>query len=366
MRGWAAAIALTGAVLWACSASAAHSPPQQAPAQHRLLVGGVENDGMFGATSAYMSMAKMANFQLIVLSSVWRHGRTTPDSQELGRLVSSARAARNAGIVPVIAVYSFAHDTPTTPGQRGDFVQYAATIEEAIPNLRYMSIGNEPNSTLFWRGGTRTAANAYYLLLAQAYDVLKVNNPRITVIGGSLASRHNAVNFIRDLGAAYRTSRRGRPFMDVFSLHPYPPNSGVPPTVGYGDYSTSIGIADYPRLVQLLASALGTVPPIAYGEYGIETRVPRGALSNYNGAQPHAVDAVTEARQADDYVAAIEMAACQPRVKMLLFFHVDDETSLRTGLQTGLFYPSGQPKQSLQPVSQAALEAENGKLKCGA
>jgi len=49
---------------------------------------------------------------------------------------------------------------------------------------------------------------------------------------------------------------------------------------------------------------------------------------------------------------------------MLLFFHVNDETSL-SGLQTGLFYPSGQPKRSLGPVAQAALDAAEGKVRCG-
>jgi len=311
-----------------------------------------------------MSMARSANFRVIVLSSIWRRGETAPDSQELARLTASARAARNAGIVPVIAVYSFARDTPLSTKQRGDFVEYAAAIEKTVPNLRYISIGNEPNSKVFWRGGTRAAAVAYYQLLAQAYDVMKAIDPHITVIGCSLASRHAAATFIRAMGAAFHASGRGRPFMDVFSLHPYPPNSSVPPTIGYGDASSSIGIADYPRLVRLLRSALGTAPPIAYGEYGIETRVPRGALALYDGAQPSAADAVTEARQAADYVAAIEMAACQPLVKMLLFFHVNDETSL-SGLQTGLFYPSGQPKSSLGPVAQAALDAAEGKVRCG-
>jgi hypothetical protein len=319
---------------------------------------------MYGATSAYMSMASSANYRVIVLSSLWHRGETAPDGQEVTRLVASARAARNAGIVPVIAVYSFARDTPVTTEERGDFVEYAAAIEQAVPNLRYISIGNEPNSKVFWRGGTTAAAAGYYRLLAQAYDVLKAIDPHITVIGCSLASRHAAATFIRAMGTAFRDSGRGRPFMDLFSLHPYPPNSSVPPTVGYGNSSSSIGIADYPRLVRLLRSALGTAPPIVYGEYGIETRVPRGALALYSGAQPPAADAVTEARQADDYVSAIDMAACQPLVKMLLFFHVNDEISL-SGLQTGLFYPSGRPKSSLGPVAEAALDAENGQVHCG-
>ena len=49
---------------------------------------------------------------------------------------------------------------------------------------------------------------------------------------------------------------------------------------------------------------------------------------------------MSEARQADDYVEAIRLAACQPLVRMLVFFHVTDESAL-TGLQTGLYYPNG-------------------------
>jgi hypothetical protein len=347
----------------AAAALLASAGAQAASPAHPLLVGGVEDSAMYGASNAYMGLARSANFRMIVLSSIWRRGEITPDAQELARLVSSAKAARNAGITPVIAVYPFARDTPVTADARAQFVVYAVAIEHAIPNLRYMSIGNEPNSRVFWAqrvGGG--AAATYYQLLAQAYDVLKVNDPKLTVIGCSLAAQHAPARFIRELGVAFRSSGRGRLFMDLFSLHPYPPNPDVPPTVGYGD-SSSIGIADYPRLVSLLTSALGTAPPIAYGEYGIETRVPRGALSMYSGAQPATAGAVSEYRQAEDYVAAIGLAACQPLVRMLLFFHVNDETSL-SGLQTGLFYPSGQPKRSLEPVAQAAQEAAQGQVNC--
>ena len=73
---------------------------------------------------------------------------------------------------------------------------------------------------------------------------------------------------------------------------------------------------------------------------------------------------VSEARQADDYVSAIDLASCQPLVRMLVFFHVTDESAL-TGLQTGLFYPNGRPKQSLGRVAAAARAAEEGQVKCG-
>jgi hypothetical protein len=72
---------------------------------------------------------------------------------------------------------------------------------------------------------------------------------------------------------------------------------------------------------------------------------------------------VSEARQADDYVEAIRLAACQPLVRMLVFFHVTDESEL-TGLQTGLYYPDEKPKQSLRRVAAWAQSAENGQVRC--
>ncbi len=345
---------------------------------HPLLVGAVEDGAKYISPSLYMQLAHSANFRVVALSSVWRRHRVTPDGPELARLTAAARAARNSGITPVVAVYYFGTETPLTAQDRGDFDQYAATIARAIPDLRYMSIGNEPNNGLFWRPqfgpeGSDAAAEGYFLLLSQAYDVLKIVDPRLTIIGGSLAARgsdnpnatrktHSPTRFIEDLAAAVRASGRTRPFLDILSLHPYPPNSSVPPTVGYGD-SSSIGIADYPRLVKLLTRTFGRPLPIAYGEYGIETRIPRGDQSLYNGIQPPAADAVAEARQANDYVSAIALAACQPLVRMLLFFHVTDESSL-AGMQTGLFYPNEQPKSSLGPVAAFAQVAETGQARC--
>jgi hypothetical protein len=345
---------------------------------HALLVGAVEDGAKYLSPSLSMQLAHSANFRVVVLSSVWHRHRISPDGPELARLTAAARAARSSGITPVVAVYCFDTDTPVTPADRGDFDQYAATIVRAIPDLRYMSIGNEPNNGLFWRpqfgpGGSDAAAQGYFLLLSQAYDVLKIVDPRLTIIGGSLAARgsdepsaarktHSPTRFIEDLAAAARASGRTRPFLDILSLHPYPPNSSVPPTVGYGK-SSSIGIEDYPRLVQLLTRSFGHPLPIAYGEYGIETRIPRREQALYEGVQPHTAGAVDEARQANDYVTAIALAACQPLVRMLLFFHVTDESSL-SGMQTGLFYPNDQPKSSLGPVAAFAEVAETGQARC--
>ena len=89
----------------------------------------------------------------------------------------------------------------------------------------------------------------------------------MTVIGGSLAARGGdnprssrpsafADRFIEDLGAAFRASGLAKPPFDLFSIHPYPANSSIPPTAR-DPHSTSIGIADYPKLVWLLTRAFG-------------------------------------------------------------------------------------------------------------
>ncbi len=72
---------------------------------------------------------------------------------------------------------------------------------------------------------------------------------------------------------------------------------------------------------------------------------------------------MSERRQADDYVEAIRLASCQPLVRMLVFFHVTDESAF-TGLQTGLYYPNERPKESLGRVAASARAAENGQVKC--
>jgi hypothetical protein len=249
---------------------------------------------------------------------------------------------------PIVAVYSFGRVTPATPTARAQFVRFAASIPRLLPAVRTVSVGNEPNNDVFWHG----SAAAYEVLLAQAYDALKSVSPRVTVIGGSVAAR-GAVPFIRALGAAYRASGRERPLLDAFSLHPYGESSAVPPTRVHrrGD---RLGIADYPRLVRLLRAALGRVPQIVYGEYGVQSQIPPREQRNYAGYEQLSVHAVPEATQARYYREAVELAACQPRVTMLLLFHVFDEWNLLR-LQTGLYYADETPKRSVRSVADASL-----------
>ena len=62
---------------------------------------------------------------------------------------------------------------------------------------------------------------------------------------------------------------------------------------------------------------------------------------------------------------AIHLAACQPLVRMLLFFHVSDETQL-AALQTGLYWADDRPKPDRESVATTAEAAQRGKLSCHA
>ena len=66
--------------------------------------------------------------------------------------------------------------------------------------------------------------------------------------------------------------------------------------------------------------------------------------------------AVAPATQAAFYRQAIELAGAQPTVRMLCFFHVDDETRL-AGLQSGVRYADGTAKPSLECRSHDATRS---------
>jgi hypothetical protein len=129
----------------------------------------------------------------------------------------------------------------------------------------------------------------------------------------------------------------------------------VPPTRSH-PYTTTIGIADYHKLRNLLSTAFagthqaGRDLPIVYGEYGVETTIPTAKADLYTGSE--VVKTASEQAQAGYYRTAIELAACQPTVRLLLFFHVEDEPRLE-GLQSGTRYADGTAKSSLAPVRDA-------------
>ncbi len=332
------------------------------------LVVGVVDDAAKWAPDPNRSLAeaRSSGFDAIVISAVWKRDATAAvDLPPLRRAVHAAVANK---VEPILAVYQLSSSTPDTSADRAAFAAYTAALARDLPSVRQVIVGNEPNLNLFWQpqfgtDGSDVAAASYEALLATTYDALKALSTPPDVIGGGLAPRggddataarqtHSPTVFIRDLGAAYRASGRSMPLMDAFSIHVYGESPHIPPALAHSR-TTSLGIADYHHLVALLGSAFdgtaqaGSELPIVYGEYGVETSVPEGKASLYQGRE--VVSAVDPATQAAFYRQAIDLARHQPTVRMLCFFHVDDESRL-VGLQSGVRYVDGTPKPSLDAV----------------
>jgi hypothetical protein len=333
---------------------------------------------------ARMDRAALAGFGVLRMTAIWSPGEQTVGGDDLVALRNASASAQLDGVRLILTIYS--RDSKTTPlssRARGEFAQYAASIARRFPAVRDFVVGNEPNLNRFWMpqfgaGGADLAARSYERLLAATYDALKSVSPDVNVIGGALSpsgqdkansvrQTHSPTVFIKDLGAAYRSTGRRRPIMDMFAIHPYVIPSRLPPSFAH-PRTTTIGIADYPKLVRLLTSAFagtaqrGETLPIVYDEFGYQSVIPVRKRSVYQhlGA-PAARDAISEALQATYYRQAFALAACQPTVAGLLIFHVADERDAR-GWQSGVYYADGTPKSSLAAVRNAALAAQGGAL----
>ncbi|HMC75699.1 MAG TPA: hypothetical protein VKH34_01155, partial [Vicinamibacterales bacterium] len=338
-------LALLGGLM-AALATAAPSPA----APRKLAVGASESASLVAdpvVAKTRMDLALLAGFNEIEVRADWSRGKTAPTADELAAFQASADAAQLDAIKLVIAVDTGGNrQTPLSNRDRTQFARYAASLAQSLPYIRDFIVGNEPNLNMFWmpqfdKRGRDLAAPAYEALLAHTYDALKTVSTQITVIGGAVSPRgadrasssrqtHSPTTFLRDLGVAYRRSRRPAPIMDMLVIHPYGESSRTPPTALHPK-STSISIADYPKLVKLLRDAFrgtaqrGASLPILYGEYGVQTRIPADKLTSYfNVGIPMTRDAVPEALQGAYYKRALQLAYCQPTVAGLLFFHVSD------------------------------------------
>jgi hypothetical protein len=355
--------------------------------QERIWVGAIEDSVKQpdpAVADQQVALASQAGFDALNVTTSWEPGQTRPTEPELLVLRNVAAGAERRKIRLIVSVYHLRNRfTPVTPELRDEFAEHMASLARALPSVRYFAVANEPNLNGFWfpqfdESGQDIAAPTYTALLARAYDELKAVSPKINVLGGNLSprgadnpesSRHtqSPTAFIRDMGRAYRASGRTKPLMDIFAIHPYLERSSIPPTRRH-PIGTSIGIADYDKLVSLLGEAFDGTPqpgselPIAYTEFGVQSTIPESAQQPYTNLQsPLGLDAVPERTQVDFYRQAVELAACQPNVVGLLFFHTRDEADLNRW-QSGLYYADGKPKSSLPGIRQVAEQARRGEL----
>ena len=373
-------------LLAALGAFATLVAPGLATAGPGLVVGAVEDDvraSTLVEAETQMTSLRLSGFRAVRVTSYWTPGLTRPSDDELRVLRNVGDAALANGVRVYVTVMSpGSRTTPLTDEDRAEFASYAAAIVRSAPSLGHVIVGNEPNLNRFWLpqfglDGTSAAPATYLALLAQTYDALKAVSPEIRVYGGALSPRgsdrpggsrptHSPTGFIRELGAAYRASGRDRPVMDAFVIHPYADNSSQSPATAHPN-STTIGVADYGKLVALLGEAFdgtaqpGSELPIFYGEFGVESVIPTGKASLYTGTEPTTTKPVSESTQAAYYEEALALAFCQPTVGGILLFLSRDERA-RSAWQSGIHYVDGTPKTSRARVTEALDRTTGGSI----
>jgi hypothetical protein len=351
-----------------------------------LVVGAVEDDVRTSSiveAESRMALLRVSGFRAVRVTSFWLPGQTEPSEGELRILKNVAEAAERHNIRVYAAVmHPGSRTTPLTGEARADFSENAAALVRAVPDIRHVIVGNEPNLNRFWLpqfelDGSSAAPAAYLSLLGETYDALKAVSPAVRVYGGAISPRgsdraggirptHSPTRFIEEMGIAYRSGERTAPVMDALAIHPYPDNSSQPPTTAH-PLTTTIAIADYDKLVTLLGQAFdgtaqpGSELPILYAEFGVESLIPARKAGLYTGTEPTTTKPVDEATQATYYRQALSLGFCQPNVEGILLFLSRDERA-RPAWQSGVYYVDGTAKSSLAKVRGALDRATGGSI----
>jgi hypothetical protein len=370
-------------------ALAALVAPAAALGSATMYMGAAEDEGRNADPQVAMTklqLAKAAGFDTIRITALWTPPQSAvpPDQLQALQSIAAAGMFMNIRIVTTIMPVGSRY-TPLTAAARTQFARFAADLVRRVPSIREYIVGNEPNLNRYWLpqfgpDGEDVAAAGYVQLLARAYDLMKAADPNVFIDGGSVSPRgidrpgtgrdtHSPTAFITDMGTAYRALKRNKPIMDGFSFHPYGENSSTPPTLVHTS-GTSLGLADYPKLVALLGNAFdgtaqkGSALPIVYDEYGVDSQIPMAKRSFYGGTEPASTKPVTEGVQAAYYDEALRLAACQPTVRGFLIFHVTDETDYNRW-QSGVYYADGTPKSSRSAVKASMNAIRTGAYECG-
>jgi hypothetical protein len=355
-----------------------------APAAHAggpELVLGATEDAVRAPTmaqaKAQMDLLVLAGFRGVRITQIWTPGerKLAADDREILENVVAAAKLDHVEVLTSV-MHQGSKTTPLTAEDQADFAAYGAAVVKAVPELRTIIVGNEPNLNRYWlpqfnEDGSDAAAPAYESLLALTYDAIKAEDPDVTVLGGAVSPRgsdkpegirptHSPTVFIHDLGQAMRDSGRTEPIMDGFAFHPYEDNSSVAPVSGTHLSSTTIALADYDKLVASLGEAFGDYEmPIWYDEFGVESLVPPAKTSLYAAAEPATTKPVDETTQAVYYQQAVQLAFCQPNVRGLFLFHTVDEKDL-TAWQSGVYYADATPKRSMTSVRTSLEQSRRG------
>jgi hypothetical protein len=354
-----------------------------APAQADVVVGAADNRPESSPEQAERFYDTMSDVGLTEnrLAVVWNPARPTVIDRQAALDQAVILAQRN-GINLTFSVFARpANAISSSPTNGARFVAFLQQLARAYPSVRSFIVGNEPNKPLGWLPqfnprGRAVACRSYAGILAAGYDALKAVNQGITVIGLAAGARGNdnprsrsnasisPVRCIRDIGRAYRTSRRRRPLMDELSLHPYPQNMADSLETGYR--WPNAGIPNLSRIKQAVWDAFnGTAQPLfpepgapfrtlkfRLNEVGWQTTIPNGSLHAYQRQEN--IPVTDDGHQAAMYGNLLPYLACDPSVRSILFFNMVDDSDL-TGWQSGLLRADWTLRPSYNIVRTAIL-----------
>jgi hypothetical protein len=356
-------------------------------AQGGLEVGVTEDAGKNDGGASFFGALADVGLKVNRVSINWDASAplTIPSEVEIAAWLPQALAT-NTRILFAVAPLK-ARAITESPSARADFAAFLRKLAERFPQVTDYVIGNEPNQPLFWLPqfgptGTPLSAAAYLPVLADAYDTLKAVNPAIRVAGVGLSPRGNdlpnaksnvsrsPIRFLHDLGVAFRASRRTKPIMDELAFHPYPARNNDAPAVGYN--WPNAGLPDLARLKQALWDAFrGTAQPtpaetgktsvaplnLDLDEVGWQVQIRPELATFYFGAESPGLIPIDEQTQADYYRETIEVAACDPSVRLLSFFHLSDEPNLGRW-QSGLLRADGSRRPAYDTIKQTLSETK--------
>lgn len=324
------------------------------------------------------------------ITVLWDATRPTAIDERNG-IEGAIDAATRDGVKVTLALYPGKAKSLADSSSKARFVAWTALVARAFPAVKDIIVGNEPNKSRFWQPqfvrGKGAACAAYEPVLAASYDALKAVNRSITVLGVGLGPRGtdnprapgnlsiSPVRCIRDIGRAYRKSRRTKPIMDALSYHPYPNASTDKLETGYS--WPNAGIPNLDRVKQAVWDAFhGTGQPtfpeagtasgpartlkLRMNEVGWQVAIPSALRSFYFGKE--SVVTTDEGTQAAVYGNMIPMLACDPAVESVLFFNLVDEANLDRW-QSGLLRADWSKRPSYSIVKgaiQARLTHCNG------
>jgi hypothetical protein len=355
-------LALAAAALCASVSLAPHA----AGAAPGLLLG-VDDDSLkwYGHTSSLLSIYRTLNLGAVRVTLNWTPGESFPSGTERTELQRAANAGRSIRVV--LAVTGPATAPPLDDASRAGYCGFVANVLRRYPWIHDVAIWTEPNSGTFWQPH-KGAAAAYEALLATCWDALHAAQPSANVIATS-APHSSPGRWYEDLGHAYRVSGRTLPVFDTVGHNAYPETSAEAPGVRHGKHSKSIDEGDLNRLLAALSKGFhGTSQPLPgqggvtvwYLEDGFQT-TPASALYSGTETDKHPI---SEAQQAAQLTAAVQLAYCQPTVGAFFNFELRDDASL-DGWQSGLVRPDWSPKPAFTAYAQVVAAAAAGTIHCG-